>query len=66
MLQLPTKVSDLLDDPITLEEIQGAFGATKSGKAPGPDGFAIQYYKTLLPSLGKFMSKFFNALGSGT
>lgn len=40
-----------------------AIGATKPGKASGPDGFTIKYYKTLLPSLGHFTV---NALGSGT
>lgn len=63
MPKLFAEVSRLLDEPITLEEIQSAIGYTKLGKAPGPDGFTISYYKTLLPSLGKFIHKFFNALG---
>lgn len=37
-----------------------AIGTTKPGKAPGPDGFTIQY-KALLPSL---MVKLFNTVGS--
>lgn len=34
-----------LDAPITLLELQQALGSMKSGKAPGPDGFTVQYYK---------------------
>lgn len=65
MPKLPTEVSELMDEPITLEEIQSAKGSIKLGKAPGLDGLTAQYYKALLPSLGKFMHKFFNSLGLG-
>lgn len=58
-------VSKLLEDPITLSELQIAIGNTKPGKAPGPDSFTIQYYKTLLPSLGNYLVKLFNDLGKG-
>lgn len=33
----------------------------KPGKAPGPNGYTIQYYKTLLPILSPYMITFFNA-----
>lgn len=36
---------------------------TKPGKAPGPDGLTIAYYKTLLPSLGQHMVELYNRLG---
>lgn len=35
------------------------------GKALGPDGFTLQYYQTLLPLLGPYMVKLFNALTLG-
>lgn len=63
-LHLPTLLSearDLLEEPITLSELQIAIGNTKTGKAPGPDGLTITYYKNLLPSLGNHMIKLFNA-----
>lgn len=63
MPKLSAEVSKLLDEPITLEEIQSTIGTTKLGKAPGPDGLTLSYYKTSLPSLCKFMHKFFNSLG---
>lgn len=64
MPQLPTTVVEALDDPIMLEELQKAVGATKMGKSPRHDGLTIQYYKTLLPSIGQFMVNTFNVLGS--
>lgn len=66
MPQLSTAVGEAMEDPITLDELQGAVKATKLGKAPGPDGLTIQYYNTLLSSLGQLMVKLFNALGSDT
>lgn len=53
-----------MEAPITIEEIQEAIGATKSGKAPGPDGFIIYYYKAIFPSLGTFIGKLFKMVGS--
>lgn len=66
MPQLSATIGEALEGPITLDELQRAIRATKPGKTPGPDSFTIQYYKTLLPSIGHLMVKPFNALGSGT
>lgn len=66
MATLPTKTRDLLDEPITLTELQLAIGNTKQGKALGPDGLTIQYYKTLIPSLGNHLIKLFNDLSKGS
>lgn len=38
----------------------------KLGKAPGPDGYTLQYYQTLLPILGPQIVKLFNAIGPDT
>lgn len=66
MPTLPTTTRDLLEEPITLTDIQLAIKSTKQGKAPGPDGLTVQYYKTLLPSLGQHLIKLFNDLGKGS
>lgn len=46
MPKLTAEVSDLLDEPITLEEIQNAIENSKQGKAPGPDELKISCFKT--------------------
>lgn len=65
MPTLPAEMREILDDPITLPELQLVIGHTKSGKAPGPDGLTIQYYKILLPSLGDHLVKLLNNLSKG-
>lgn len=57
MPQLSATIGEALEGPITLDELQRAIRATKPGKTPGPDSFTIQYYKTLLPSIGHLMVK---------
>lgn len=42
---LPMETQEELDSPITLDELQQAVSIAKPGKAPGPDGFTLQYYK---------------------
>lgn len=65
MPTLPTEMYELLEEPITLPELQLAIKNTKLGKAPGPDGLTLQYYKTLLPSLGDQLVKLLNGLTKG-
>lgn len=65
--QIPTITPEIkmeLDKPISLEELTSAVNSTKPGKAPGPDGLTLQYYRTLLPILGPFMVDLFNGLGN--
>lgn len=57
---------DNLENPITMEELQGAVRATKLGKEPGPDGLTAQYYKTLFPSLAHYIIKLFTERGKGS
>lgn len=52
-----------LDVPITLEEVQEAVNGARVGKAPGPDGYTVQYYKHLLPILGPYLVKMYNGMG---
>lgn len=54
-----------LEEPITLMELQGPIKDMKPGKAPGPDGFTLQYYRTLVPVLGPHLVKLFNDLTEG-
>lgn len=65
MPALSTDARDQLEAPITLPEIQLALGHTKSGKAPGPDGLTLQYYKLLLPALGEHLAKLLNSISEG-
>lgn len=60
---LSVETQNLLDEPITLKELQVALNSMKIGKAPGPEGFTVQYYKILLPVLGPRLVAFFNTLG---
>lgn len=64
--QMPTISPEIiadLDAPISLEELKRAVGSTKLGKAPGPDSFSLQYYRTLFPILGPHMVDLYNGLG---
>uniref|UniRef100_A0A3B4GKJ1 Reverse transcriptase domain-containing protein n=1 Tax=Pundamilia nyererei TaxID=303518 RepID=A0A3B4GKJ1_9CICH len=37
-----------LNNPVTEEEVRLAINSLKGGKAPGPDGFCPEFYKTLI------------------
>lgn len=63
---LSEKTQSLLDEPITLEELQIAVNSMKIGKAPGPDSYTVQYYKNFLPILGPRLVAFFNTLRAGS
>lgn len=42
-----------LYDPLSDREFEKALGDMKVGKAPGPDGLPLQYYKTFTGVLKK-------------
>lgn len=44
--QLENDITEWLEDPITLGEIQKAVDELPSHKAPGPDGITSEFYKT--------------------
>lgn len=52
----------LLEDQISLTEIQGAIKGLKSRKSPGPDGYTSAYYKTFSDILSAPLTKALNSL----
>lgn len=66
LARLPSLIRSSLEAPITMEELTTVIKTVKSGKAPGPDGFTLQYYKNYFSVLGAHMIKMFNALGQTT
>lgn len=53
---------DLLSQPITADDLTKALANTPTGKAPGPDGFTITYYKTFQTQLAAHFVTAFNAI----
>lgn len=66
MPSLPMEVLEDLDSPDHPRRAPAGNWHHKPGKAPGPDGYTVQYYKTLLPIIGPRMVTFFNSVGTGT
>ena len=61
-LPSPTEAqSQLIDQPITAEEILGAIKSLKPNKVPGPDGYTAQFYKTFASKLAPHLAALFNA-----
>uniref|UniRef100_A0A8C5LNC2 Endonuclease/exonuclease/phosphatase domain-containing protein n=1 Tax=Leptobrachium leishanense TaxID=445787 RepID=A0A8C5LNC2_9ANUR len=59
------QTSDLLDSPLTAEELAQALKSSKSGKSPGPDGLPIRYYKRFAPQLSPHLLLALNELTKG-
>ena len=55
----PSAQADL-NANITLEEVKQAIRSFPSGKASGPDGFGIEFYKAYLDIIAPFMLRMFN------
>lgn len=51
MSRLDDDTRGMLDEHITLEEVQTAVTALRSSKTPGPDGLSGEFYKTFLALL---------------
>lgn len=56
---------DRLEAPFSSEEVLEVIKNSKSGSAPGPDGFLLPYYKAFAASLAPYMARFFNAKTRG-
>lgn len=46
-----------MDNPITEEEVARAISHMKKNKAPGPDGFPVEFYQSFLPTISPAMTK---------
>lgn len=51
-----------MDDPITEDELSRAISQMKTNKAPGPDGYPTEFYKTFASTLTPIMIKKFNSI----
>lgn len=63
--KLEARHRQILDSPISAEEICAVIKNLKSHSAPGPDGFSTPYYKSFSTLLAPYMARFFNALRKG-
>ncbi len=62
-VNLPTVKIDQknnLDKPLQLKEIEDSIKAMQSGKAPGPDGFPVEFYKNNSSQLSPLLFNMFN------
>uniref|UniRef100_A0A8C5PI89 Endonuclease/exonuclease/phosphatase domain-containing protein n=1 Tax=Leptobrachium leishanense TaxID=445787 RepID=A0A8C5PI89_9ANUR len=60
--KVSANTAELLDEPITVEELSLAIKSTQSGKCPGPDGFPTRYYKQFFDVLSPHFLRAFNSL----
>lgn len=51
---------DLLDAPITREEIVHIIRGVLSSKAPGPDGFTVEFFKVYAEELSSLLLQMYN------
>lgn len=49
--KLAPDAQSTLEQPLTLEEITNAIKSSQTGRAPGPDGFPIEFYREFSPKL---------------
>uniref|UniRef100_A0A3Q3ENM7 Reverse transcriptase domain-containing protein n=1 Tax=Kryptolebias marmoratus TaxID=37003 RepID=A0A3Q3ENM7_KRYMA len=53
-------VAEELDAPLTREEIVAAMKSMQSNKAPGPDGFPVEFYKKFQDKLSPLLHALYN------
>lgn len=64
---LASDIADGLDSPLSFVEITNSINAMQSNKAPGPDGFPIEFYKKFASKLTPLLLAMFNeSLERGT
>lgn len=57
--------ADLLEAPFTTAELETALSRMKPGKAPGPDGLTMHYYKAFTKKLVPQLLQVFNSFRDG-
>ena len=57
--KLTQEESNLLEGPLTLDEISEALKNTKNNKSPGSDGFTVEFYIFFFIDIGTFLVKIF-------
>ena len=62
---LSTAHKDVMEAPITEEEVREVIRGLRTGSAPGPDGLSIPYYKSFMDILTPHMVRFFNSKARG-
>lgn len=53
---------EMMDNPITEEEVIRAITRMKKNKAPGPDGYPVEFYQLFQATLSPVMTKTFNSI----
>ena len=56
--KLTDEESQLLEGPLTEEELYRALQSCKNNKSPGSDGFPAEFYKTFWNEVKYFFSRF--------
>ncbi|XP_077341390.1 uncharacterized protein LOC143986857 [Lithobates pipiens] len=64
MPSLAMEVTEEINMPITVEEVNGVIANLAMGKSPGPDGFTNLYYKRFVSILGAPMCKYLSAINT--
>lgn len=65
LLKLPSDTLDALEGEFTASEFRIALKAMAKGKAPGPDGFTVSYYRTFADILLPRLTSYANANSAG-
>lgn len=55
-------ITNRLNEPIELEEIEAAINQTHLGKSPGPDGVSVKFHKLLKAELSPILKLVLNNL----
>uniref|UniRef100_A0A8C5WJ93 Reverse transcriptase domain-containing protein n=1 Tax=Leptobrachium leishanense TaxID=445787 RepID=A0A8C5WJ93_9ANUR len=63
--RISCQTSELLDRPLTAEELALALKTSKTGKSPGPDGLPVRYYKIYAAILSPHLLTAYNDLAEG-
>ena len=53
-LKITERQKELLEQPITKEELDKALSKMKNNKSPGLDGYSAKFYKKFWPQIGDF------------